>query len=667
MEKHDINYASKRVDELRKLIRHHSRMYHELDRPEIPDYEYDRLFYELIALENEFPELDSQESPTKKVGGGLLEGFEKAEHNVPLASLTDVFDFDGVKAFLERVSDEAGKDGYSVECKIDGLSVSLVYRNGIFERGATRGDGKVGEDITENLKTIPTIPMSLSSPVEYVEVRGEVYMPRESFARLNERRELSGEPLFANPRNAAAGSLRQLDPRITASRGLDIFVFNYQAGSRELERHSESFEYMKQLGFNVIPETRVLHTYEQIVERIQEIGAMRDSLPFDIDGVVIKVDSLAARREIGENTNTPKWAIAYKFPPEEKETKLIDITVQVGRTGVLTPNALLEPVRLAGTSVSRATLHNLDFIRERDIKLGDTVIVRKAGDIIPEIVRAVAEKRDGSEHEFNMPTHCPSCGEPIINYEGGAAYYCTNGECPAQLERTIVHFASKDAMNIEKMGPAVVCQLIKSDLVSGPADIYKLDADSLIGLERMGRTSAEKLIGAIESSKQSGLARLIYALGIRQTGEKTASELAEHFASIDRLFDASVEELCALPDIGEITARYIVDFFAHPQTHATIEALKACGVVCEDKSIKLSDLFVGKSFVLTGTLPTMSRKQASELIASHGGKVQGSVSKKTDYVVAGDEAGSKLERAKELGVEIIDEAGLMDLLKDTRD
>lgn len=655
--------ARAKIEELRELIRYHSKRYHELDAPEISDFEYDRMYYELIALENEFPEYDSDDSPTKKVGGGLLSGFEKAEHNVPLNSLSDVFDYEGIKAFIERTAPEAGDDGYSVECKIDGLSVSLVYRNGVFERGATRGDGKVGENITENLRTIPNIPMKLTRDVEYAEVRGEVYMPRRAFDRLNEKREASGESLFANPRNAAAGSLRQLDPKVTASRGLDIFVFNYQAGSEEFALHSQTLEYMKELGFNVIPETRVLHTYEEIARRIEEIGKLRDSLPFDIDGMVIKVNSIAARREIGENTNTPKWAIAYKFPPEEKETKLLDIVIQVGRTGVLTPNAVLSPVRLAGTSVSRATLHNLDFIRQRNIKIGDTVVVRKAGDIIPEIVCAKTEKRDGSEIDFNMPTHCPSCGEPIINYEGGAAYYCTNGACPAQLERTLAHFASKDAMNIDKMGPAVVKLIIDAGLVKGPADIYKLRAKDIEGLERMGETSAKKLIAAIEKSKESGLARLIYALGIRQTGEKTAAMIAEHFGDIEKLFEASTEELTALDDIGLITAEYIVDFFSHAQTRLTVDSLKESGVVCTNKNVRLDDRFEGKTFVLTGTLPTMSRSEASALINAHGGKVSGSVSKKTDFVVAGEEAGSKLDRANELGITVIDEAGLLKMLK----
>ncbi|MBQ4137067.1 MAG: NAD-dependent DNA ligase LigA [Clostridia bacterium] len=653
--------AKEKIEALREELRYHSKRYHELDAPEISDFEYDRMYYELIALESEFPEYDSPDSPTKKVGGGLLEGFEKVSHNVPLSSLSDVFDYDEIKAFVDRVSPDMGNDGFSVECKIDGLSVSLVYENGLFVRGATRGDGKVGENITENLRTIQSIPMKLTQNEEYVEVRGEVYMPRESFLRLNERREQSGEALFANPRNAAAGSLRQLDPKITASRGLDIFVFNYQAGSRELSRHSDTLDYMRSLGFNVIPEARVLHTYEEIIEYIEYIGKIRDELAYDIDGMVIKVNSLSARREIGENTNTPKWAVAYKFPPEEKETRLLDIQIQVGRTGVLTPLAILEPVRLAGTSVSRATLHNLDFIRERGIMIGDTVIVRKAGDIIPEIVRALDNKRNGSETAFNMPHTCPSCGEPIINYEGGAAYYCTNGECPAQLERTLAHFASKDAMNIDKMGPAVVKLLIEAGLVKGASDIYKLKAEDVENLERMGETSAKKLIAAIEKSKERGLARLIYALGIRQTGEKTAQALAGHFGDIEKLFEADIDALCALDDIGQVTAKYIVDFFAHPQTRATVDALKQSGVVCADKTVKLDDRFEGKTFVLTGTLPNMSRSEASELITSHGGKVSGSVSKKTDYVVAGDEAGSKLDKASALGVSVIDEKTLLEM------
>lgn len=657
----DINEAKKRVDELRALIAYHSKRYHEFDSPEISDYEYDRLYYELVALENDFPSLDSSDSPTKKVGSGLLEGFEKAEHNVMLASLSDVFDYDGIRAFTQRVANEVGDGGFSVECKIDGLSVSLVYRNGMFERGATRGDGKVGENITENLKTIPGIPMKLNEAVEYVEVRGEVYMPRKSFVKLNESRELSGKPLFANPRNAAAGSLRQLDPRVTATRGLDIFVFNYQAGSREFSLHSETLDYMRSLGFNVIPEVRVLGSYDEIIERIEEIGRMRDDLPFDIDGVVIKVNSLEARKRIGENTNTPKWAVAYKFPPEEKKTKLLDIIVKVGRTGVLTPNALLSPVRLAGTSVSKATLHNLDFIRERDIMIGDTVIVRKAGDIIPEIVSASKSERCGCEKVFDMPTHCPSCGEPIINYEGGAAYYCTNAECPAQLERTLTHFASKDAMNIDKMGPAVVKQLIENGLVKSPADFYSLTSSDIEKLERMGKTSAEKLVRAIEASKKSGLARLIYALGIRQTGEKTAMQLAEAFGDIEALFAATFDKLTALDDIGDITAKYIVDFFAHPQTRATVDKLKSCGVICTNKSLKTDDVFAGKTFVLTGTLKSMSRSKAGEFIIAHGGKVSGSVSGKTDYVVAGEDAGSKLDRANALGITVIGEEELMEL------
>ncbi len=655
--------ARARVIELRETIKYHSKRYYELDAPEISDFEYDRLFYELIALETEFPQLDDENSPTKKVGGKALEGFEKVEHNVPLNSLSDVFDYDGIKAFVDRVGADAGDGGYSVECKIDGLSVSLVYRNGVFERGATRGDGKVGENITENLKTIQNVPMKLNSDDEYVEVRGEVYMPREAFSRLNERRELEGESIFANPRNAAAGSLRQLDPTVTATRGLDIFVFNYQAGSREFSLHSESLDYLKKLGFNVVPEQKVLYTYEEIVDRIEEIGRLRQSLPFDIDGVVIKVNSLSARGEIGENTNTPKWAIAYKFPPEEKETKLVDISVQVGRTGVLTPLAELEPVRLAGTSVSRATLHNLDFIRERQIKIGDTVIVRKAGDIIPEIVRALPEKRDGSEREFNMPHTCPSCGEPVVNFEGGVAYYCTNAECPTQLQRTLTHFASKDAMNIDKMGPAVVKLLIEAGYLKGVADIYRLRSEDIESLERMGKTSAKNLVEAIEKSKSNGLARLIYALGIRQVGEKTAVMLAEHFSDIEKLFETSTEELTSLEDIGLVTAEYVVNFFSHPQTRMTVDMLKSLGVECTSKNTKLDERFAGKTFVLTGTLPNMSRSEASALIAAHGGKVSGSVSKKTDFVVAGEEAGSKLDKANELGVTVIDEAGLLSMLE----
>ncbi len=651
-------HARKRIAELRRLIAYHSEKYYEKDAPEISDFEYDKLFYELVALENEYPEFDTPDSPTHKVGGGVLEGFEKVSHNVPLQSLTDVFDYDELKAFIERVDSETDGDGYSVECKIDGLSVSLVYRNGLFERGATRGDGKIGENITENLKTIKNVPMKLNLSPEYVEVRGEVYMPHDSFTKLNQRRELRGESLFANPRNAAAGSLRQLDPKVTASRGLDIFIFNYQAGSREFALHSESLDYLGSLGFNVIPERRVLHTVGEIIARIKEIGELRGSLPYDIDGVVIKVNSLEARRRIGENTSTPKWAVAYKFPPEEKETRLRDITVQVGRTGVLTPTAELESVRLAGTSVSRATLHNLDFIRERDIMIGDLVTVRKAGDIIPEVVRANVGKRSGAERHFEMPSRCPSCGEPIVHTEGDAAYYCTNAECPAQLERTITHFASKNAMDIDKLGPAIVRMLIESGKVSGPADLYYLNSAELEAMERMGKTSAANLISAIEASKKRGLARLIYALGIKQTGEKTAQVLAERYGDISRLFEVRVDELTQIPDIGQITAEYIVDFFAHPQTHETIKRLLDAGVDASAQMTKKDNIFEGRTFVLTGTLQTLTRSEAGELIMSHGGKVSGSVSVKTDYVLAGDKAGSKLERANTLGVRVISEEDL---------
>ena len=664
MTDNEKNAAKERIEKLRETLRYHSKRYHEMDSPEISDFEYDKLFYELVALEDEYPEFASADSPTQKVGAGLLEGFEKAVHNVPLGSLTDVFDYGEVREFVDRMSVSAGKDGFSVECKIDGLSVSLVYENGVFVRGATRGDGKVGENITENLKTIKSIPMRLNGSPAYTEVRGEVYMPRRNFEKLNAKREARGEAAFANPRNAAAGSLRQLDPKITAARGLDIFVFNYQAGSETFETHAQTLEYMKKLGFNIIPSARVLHTGDEIIGRIKEIGEMRESLPYDIDGVVIKVNNLAARIEIGENTSTPKWAVAYKFPPEEKETRLIDITVNVGRTGVLTPNAVLEPVRLAGTSVSRATLHNMGYIRERDIRIGDTVIVRKAGDIIPEIAGAVTSKRTGAEKSFSMPERCPSCGERVINYEGEAAYYCTNAECPAQLERTLTHFASKDAMNIDKMGPSVVKALIDAGLVKGPADIYKLKEQDIEKLDRMGKTSAKKLKAAIEKSKGAGLARLIGALGIRQTGEKGAQALAAHFGDIEKLFEATVEELTKIPDVGLVTAEYIVDFFSHKQTRETVDSLKESGVVCTALTSAGDSIFEGKTFVLTGTLPTLGRREAAELIMSHKGKVSGSVSKKTDYVVAGADAGSKLERANELGIKVITEDGLYEMIKD---
>ena len=657
------NTAKRRIDELRELLAHHSYLYYVEDAPQISDYEYDKLFYELVALEEKYPEFDSPTSPTKRVGGKALDKFEKVTHAVRMGSLSDVFSYDEVRDFVAKTNEKLGKATvFSVEPKIDGLSVSLVYENGEFSLGSTRGDGTVGENVSENLKTARTIPMKTKDALPHLEVRGEVYMPREAFAALNEKREAEGEQLFANPRNAAAGSLRQLDSKVTASRRLDIFVFNVQAAEGiEFSSHIESLEYLKSQGFHIIDGIRRASSAEEIISAIEEIGAARDSLPYDIDGVVIKADSLAERKLLGENISTPKWAIAYKFPPEQKQTKLTDIIIQVGRTGVLTPNARLEPVRLAGTVVSRATLHNIDFIRERDIRIGDTVTLQKAGDIIPEIICVDKSKRNGSEVPYEMPTLCPSCGEPVIR-DDEAATRCTNASCPAQLERHITHFASRDAMNIDGMGPAVVRLLIASGLIHDVADIYSLSAGEIEGLDRMGKKSAENLIAAIERSKSAGLDKLIYALGIRQVGEKAAKSLAEAFPDIELLFSASEEQISAIYDFGDISAHYIVNFFAHPQTRVLVDELKSRGVKTTYEVQKRGNIFEGMTFVLTGTLPTMKRDEASRLIEENGGKVSSSVSAKTSMVLAGEDAGSKLTKAQSLGVRIISEEELLAML-----
>ena len=655
--------AKKRIDELRALLSHHAYLYYVEDAPQISDYEYDKLFYELVALEEQYPEFESPTSPTKRVGGKALDKFEKVTHAVKMGSLSDVFSYEEVYDFVAKTNEKLGKNAvFSVEPKIDGLSVSLVYENGEFTLGSTRGDGIVGENVSENLKTVRTIPMKTRDALPHLEVRGEVYMPREAFAALNEKREAEGEPLFANPRNAAAGSLRQLDSKITASRRLDIFVFNVQAADGiEFSSHTEILEYLKRQGFHIIDGIRRASSADEIITAIKELGAARDSLPYDIDGVVIKADSLEERKILGENISTPKWAIAYKFPPEQKQTKLTDIIIQVGRTGVLTPNARLEPVRLAGTSVSRATLHNIDFIRERDIRIGDTVTVQKAGDIIPEVICVDTSKRDGSEIPYEMPTVCPSCGEPVIR-DDEAATRCTNASCPAQLERHIIHFASRDAMNIDGMGPAIVKLLISNGLIRDVADIYSLTASDVENLDRMGKKSAENLIAAIDRSKAAGLDRLIYALGIRQVGEKAAKSLAEAFPDIELLFGITEEQISAIYDFGDISARYIVNFFAHPQTRTLIDELKSRGVKTTYEKQKRGNIFEGMTFVLTGTLPTMKRDEASRLIEENGGKVSSSVSAKTSIVLAGEEAGSKLTKAQSLGIRIIGEDEFLTML-----
>jgi len=656
-----------RIDTLRKSLSYHAQRYYVYDAPEISDYEYDMLYAELLRLEGEHPEFYSPDSPTQRVGGKPLDKFDKITHTVQMNSLSDVFSYDELDEFLVRVAGDIKNAKYSVEPKIDGLSVALTYEKGVFVKGATRGDGVVGEDVTQNLKTIFSIPLQLPEPLDLC-VRGEVYMPRATFERINAQREKEGKALLANPRNAAAGSLRQLDPKITAYRALDIFIFNFQEGNlyldgRQPQSHTETLDRLAALGFPTLRE-RILATggYSEITAHIDLLGKKRDDLEYDIDGVVIKLDDLSERKLLGEGTNTPKWAVAYKFPPEQKQTKLLDITLAVGRTGVLTPTAELSPVRLAGTTVSRATLHNIDFIRERGIMIGDTVTVQKAGDIIPEVVTAHPEKRNGSERVFNMPERCPSCNEPVSRVEGEAAVRCTNATCPAQLSRGIEHFASKDAMNIDGMGPAVVEALLSADLIHSAADLYTLKKEDIEKLERMGERSAANLISAIENSKSAGLERLIYALGIRNIGVVAASALASRFGSLEACFSATKEELCAIEDFGEITADSVIEFFSHEGNRALCEMLIDCGLTVTSTAEPKGDKLTGLTFVLTGTLPTMSRDEASALIKTNGGKVTGSVSKKTNYVVAGSDAGSKLTKAQALGVTVISEDELVKMI-----
>ena len=646
--------VKERIELLRSQLNHHAIKYYVYDQPEISDFEYDAMFDELKKLEEEHPEYDSPTSPTKRVGGMVLEKFEKVTHRNRMGSLDDIFDFDAVRDFVNDMRSK-GAESFSVEPKIDGLSVCLHYENGVFTQGATRGDGLVGENVTENLKTIGSIPLHLTSPLPLLEVRGEVYMPKKSFEALNEERELTGEALFANPRNAAAGSLRQLDSSITAKRRLDIFVFNVQEiDGVDYATHTASLEAMSALGFRVIPFIKEAHTADEVIDHINAIGEKRAGLPYDIDGVVIKVNRLSLRPLIGENSGRPKWAVAYKFPPEAKLTKLTDITVQVGRTGVLTPLAVLEPVRLAGTTVRAATLHNIDFIKLKDIRIGDTVEVSKAGDIIPEVRRVELSKRPADSVPYEMPLFCPSCGEPVVR-DDEAAVRCTNSSCPAQLQRNLIHFASRDAMNIEGLGPAIIALLIENGLINDPADIYKLRAEDVSGLDRMGEKSAENLIAAIENSKKAGLDRLIYALGIRNIGSKAASSLASEYGDIEALFTVTKEDLCGIQDFGEIMAEYVVNYFSHPQTRRLIDELKAAGVVTKYERKTVGDKFAGLTFVLTGTLPTMTRDQAEAVIVSLGGKASSSVSKNTSYVLAGEKAGSKLTKAQSLGVPVIDE------------
>jgi len=655
-----MNNVLDRIEYLRKTLEYHSRKYYVEDSPEISDYEYDMLFRELENLEEQYPEFKSDNSPTQRVGGKALDKFEKVKHDVSLGSLTDVFSFDELRAFYNKNQ----KNEYSIEPKIDGLSVSLVYDNGYLVRGATRGDGLVGENVTQNIKTIRSIPLTINYK-GHLEVRGEVFMPREAFYKINEER--TEKERFANPRDAAAGSLRQLDSKITAQRMLDIFVFNVQKCDREFLRHSESLAFLKDLGFKVLPFTIVTDDINAIEDHIKKIGEMRDSLSFDIDGAVIKSDILSVRDELGEVGGRPKWAVAYKYPPEEQETKLIDIIIQVGRTGVLTPNAVLEPVRIAGSTVSRATLHNLNYIREKDIRIGDTVVIHKAGDIIPEVDRVVVSKRPYNARLYDMPKECPSCGEPVFHEETEADHRCTNSDCPAQLLRTIEHFASKGAMNIDGMGPQIISLFYENGMLNSISDIYTLEKEKIASLERMGEKSADNLIQSIENSKNAGLDKVLYAMGIRQVGEVAATSLAKKYRNIDVFFDLKKEELTQIDDIGEVSADYIVNFFAHEKTRELIEKLKLSGVkMTYEAEEQRGNIFDGSTFVLTGKLPTMTRDEAGALIESYGGKISSSVSKKTDYVLAGDDAGSKLTKAQTLGIKIIDEQELMNMLESSK-
>ena len=634
-----------------------------LDNPTMADFEYDHLLRELEVLEAEHPEFASAQSPTKRVGGQVLSKFEKVTHTVPLMSLQDVFSMEELSDFLEKIQANYPQTEFTVEPKVDGLSVALEYENGVFIRGATRGDGNVGEDVTENLKTIPSIPMTLTGAPERLIVRGEVFMPKKSFALLNERQEAEGKPLFANPRNAAAGSLRQLDPKIAASRKLDIYIFNVQlAKGVEFADHGESLNFLQSLKFKVIPSV-VLHDAKEIIDHVMSINENRDQLACDIDGAVIKVCDLDQRQRMGTTAKCPKWAVAYKYPPEIKPTVVEDIVVQVGRTGVLTPKAVVRPVRLAGTTVTNATLHNQDFISERDIRIGDTVQIRKAGEIIPEILEVDFTKRPEGTVPYVLPCNCPVCGAPTQKDEEGAFLRCTGAECPAQLSRNIAHFVSRDAMDIEGLGCSIVDALIEHGHIKSPADIYYLTLDEMKSLWQKGDTAAKKLLTAIEASKEQDVSKLIYALGIRQVGAKTGKVLASHFGNLDALMQATEEELTEVADVGAVTAKNIADWFAQPQSQHMMKRLRDAGVNFESKRVITDARFAGMTFVLTGALTKFTRDEATEKIELLGGKASGSVSKKTTYVVVGENAGSKERKARELGIPILSEDDFLEMIQ----
>ena len=655
----DLITARELAQKLREQINYYSELYYEKDDPAISDYEFDKLMHQLIDIEEEYPELLTPDSPTHRVGGRASNSFEQVEHVVQMGSLQDVFSDEEVVDFDRRVREVVSDPIYVVEPKIDGLSVSLEYRDGVLVRGSTRGDGFVGEDVTENIRTIRSVPLRLKRDIPFVEVRGEVYMPVASFEKVVAQQELKEEKPFKNPRNAAAGSLRQKNPKITAQRGLDIFVFNLQQiEGVQVSGHKESLDLLKELGFQVSPSYLAVDTIEKAIEEIRAIGQRRGEYSFDIDGAVVKVDSLAQREMLGATAKFPKWAVAFKYPPEEKITTLLDVEVKVGRTGALTPTAVFEPIQLAGTTVSRAVLHNQDFIDEKQIAVGDKIIVRKAGDIIPEVV-AVAEHCGNPTYQ--LPEYCPSCHTKVVREEGEAAIYCPNIECPAQLMRNLIHFASRNAMDIDGMGPAVLEGLVNAGWVHSPADLYDLTEEQIASLERMGKKSASNLMNALEKSKQNDLSKVIFALGIPEVGEKTAAELASAFGSMEKLSWATLEQLTALDGFGEVVAQNIVSFFWEERNRVQIERLAKAGVNMESTKVKTGDTFEGKTFVLTGTLPTLKRNEAKELIESLGGKVSSSVSKKTDYVVAGEEAGSKLTKANELGITILTEEQLLQM------
>ena len=650
------------MKQLRDTLNENARLYYTLDRSTMSDYEYDHLYRRLQDLEREHPEEITPDSPTQRVGDAVRNDFAEVLHPVPLESLEDVFDGNEVQDFLAKVLETLPQAEYSVEPKVDGLSVALEYRDGVFYQGATRGDGRKGEDVTGNLRTIRSIPMVLPEKLPRLIVRGEVYMARSVFEEINEELELEGKPLLANPRNAAAGSLRQKDPKMCAKRRLDIAVFNLQlAERRTFTTHAETLAYLKAQGFPTIPHA-TLSNGEDILREIDRLGDTRMEFPFDIDGAVVKLNNLSDRDILGSTAKCPKWAVAYKYPPEQKPSRVVDIVVQVGRTGVLTPKAVLEPVRLAGTTVTNATLHNQDYIREKDIRIGDTVIVQKAGEIIPEIVSVEREKRPDDAAEFVFPQTCPVCGAPVLRDPDGAAIRCTGAECPAQLLRNLIHFAARDAMDIDGVGPAVLQQLIEAKLVANPADLYDLTAEQLKKLERMGAKSAQNAVEAIAKSKENDLWRLIYALGIRQVGEKAAKVLAAHFGSMDALRRATAEELTQIDDVGAVTADYITRWMQSEQAADLLKRLKNAGLNMESRRTLVDSRFAGMTFVLTGALTRFTREEAGEMIEQRGGKAASSVSKKTTYVVAGENAGSKLKKAQELNIPVLSEEEFLALL-----